>query len=532
MGLTLEQQAAEIFRCKQDIVYFVETYCYVNTGNGYQLMLLVDNQKEMLRKFVNDHNVLVLGSRQTGKTTLMVCFCAWAMLFFPTISITFISRKEDQAKAQLVDIEIIFEHLPEFMRPTLSPNQATNKTVKETGSEIKIESVLTNPEGKGRGIRSHIVWVDEAAFLKTLRPLLVGLIPTTSQRFQMAKTYNLPYGIIMTTTPNGIGGYGKTFYDLWKDAEKDREQGTTDSAFKSFKIHWSDIPFYNELWYEEQKKMFKGTTREFYQEYDLAFLGGNESLLMDETIKNLASEIPIEKQGHLWIWEKFKLDEQYIISADVATLFGTAYSAVEVIKASDGTQVAEFRDKLNITHPDPNSYCLARVIADIVDLYPNATVSFENNGVGNELQTHLPHNNKVAAKLYKENPKALKFGVNLTEAKRQSLFNAVFSYVSENPKRVRSARAIAELVGLTMGAKGKVTKPSTQTDDTSLALGHAYMVRNNLYAMPSAQANVSTETDVSLQNILKMNIPSDTQKPQQSINLQQILMLAKQLNKR
>jgi len=512
-ALTLEQQAREICRCRDDLVYFVENYCFVDVGSGYQVMNLAPKQKEMLLAFKDGHNVLVLGSRQTGKTTLMICYCAWAMLFFPTISITFISRKEDQAKRQLVDIEIIFENLPAFMKPTLSPNQATNKTVKETRSEIKIESVLTNPEGKGRGIRSHIVWVDEAAFLKTLKPLLTALLPTTSHHFQVAKACGLPYGVVMTTTPNGIGGYGKVFYDKWCSAEQDKIQNTNKSFFQSFAIHWSDLPFYNEVWYEQQKSMFEGTVREFHQEYDMVFLGGKESLLLDDTIKALTSSVPIEKIGCLWIWERAMMDEKYIISADVATLFGEAYSAIQVIRIKDGVQVAEFRDKLNITHPDPLEYSLAKIIKEIAELYPNSVVSFENNGVGNELQAHLPYNSSIAAKLYKENPNAQKYGVNLTEAKRQTLFNRVYAEVSETPGRIRSSRCITELVSLMMGKNGKVTKPTTQTDDLALALGHAYMVRSSLYSSPSMQACVSPETDNALQSILRMNLPNkDTQK--------------------
>jgi len=484
--LSDKEKALEVWKCKSDFVYFVENYCFVNTGSGYELLALAAKQKEMCRRMIHEHKLLILGSRQTGKTTLMVCFCAWAMLFYRGLSITFISRKQEQAKEQMVDIEVIFEHLPDFLRPTLMPNQTTKKTVVETGSTIAVESVLSNPESKGRGLRSHIVWIDESAFLKTLSPLLTALLPTTAQRFIVAEQKRMPYGIFLTTTPNGKTHVGERFFKMWTEAEDAREEAELKkdptilkrSSFRSFKIHWSDLPFYDEVWYEEQKRQFgKSRIREFHQEYDLSFIGGEDTWLDDDTLVKFQSKVPIRKEGKIWVWEEPMMDKQYVIAVDVATAFGKDFSAIQVIDLESMDQVAEFIDKLPIESLS-GDYCLVQMIELIADMYQNSIISFERAGVGNSLEEKLPYNNKLRGRLYQDKIGGSRWGYKITPVSRKQLFEELYTVISERPDGIRSSRLIKEIGSLTTGKGGKVSSGSTQNDDAVLAMAQAYVIRN------------------------------------------------------
>lgn len=515
--LSEQEQVKEMLRCKQDFVYFIEHYAYVDDGAGHNLLKLADKQKDMANALVNDHNVLILGSRQTGKTTLMVCYCAWAMLFFPAISITFISRKEDQAKKQMTDIAILFEHLPEFMRPTLNPDQTTIKTIVENGSTISIESVLTNPDGKGRGMRSHIVWIDEASFLKTLDPLLAALIPTTAQRFLMAKKNGFPYGVVMTTTPNGIKGVGRPFHELWEeamDAQKAFEQSgdpkeLEESFFRPFKIKWNDLPFYDEIWYEGEKKKFgKSRVRKFHQEYDLLFLGTEDTFFPDEILQKFRSVPSIRRQGKIWIFKEFDPTRTYIIATDVATAFGECNSCIEVIDSETLEQVAEFVDKLPIG--PPAEYCLLNVMKDVAQLYPKGPVSFEHNGVGNNLVEKLPYVPELKDRLYYEDSKKKKPGFNTTGSSREDMFDTINSVIYADPSLVKSSRLINELIALITDSKGRVGKGRNETDDAVLALGQAYVISVRLKLAGSAAIGGETViTEKEMEDIafaLKLNV--------------------------
>jgi hypothetical protein len=70
-GLTFRMSAAEIdeyVKCKMDVQYFAEKYCWVKGEKGEPVKLkLRDYQKEILDNFFNNRFNILMASRQTGK---------------------------------------------------------------------------------------------------------------------------------------------------------------------------------------------------------------------------------------------------------------------------------------------------------------------------------------------------------------------------------------------------------------------------------------------------------------------------------
>lgn len=62
-----KQEEEEYIKCANDIIYFAEKYCYLNTNNGYKIIKLRDYQKDMLNTFEKERMVITLASRQIGK---------------------------------------------------------------------------------------------------------------------------------------------------------------------------------------------------------------------------------------------------------------------------------------------------------------------------------------------------------------------------------------------------------------------------------------------------------------------------------
>ena len=62
-----EWEKAEIKKCKGDILYFANKYCYLMTDNGYTNISLRDYQRDMLNNFQNYRKNITLSSRQIGK---------------------------------------------------------------------------------------------------------------------------------------------------------------------------------------------------------------------------------------------------------------------------------------------------------------------------------------------------------------------------------------------------------------------------------------------------------------------------------
>lgn len=67
-----QEQIAEWVRCKEDIIYFAEHYCYiVNIDLGRILIPLREYQKRMLKAYMEPsdgkRHLVVLSGRQSGK---------------------------------------------------------------------------------------------------------------------------------------------------------------------------------------------------------------------------------------------------------------------------------------------------------------------------------------------------------------------------------------------------------------------------------------------------------------------------------
>lgn len=72
-GLTFRMTSSEIdeyVKCKMDVQYFAEKYCWVKGEKGEPVKLkLRDYQKEILDNFFNNRFNILMASRQTGKCT-------------------------------------------------------------------------------------------------------------------------------------------------------------------------------------------------------------------------------------------------------------------------------------------------------------------------------------------------------------------------------------------------------------------------------------------------------------------------------
>jgi len=73
-----KEHVEEIIKCKNDVVYFSENYCYIiSLDKGEHIVELRDYQKQQLNMMLTEDFIVFLSSRQTGK-------CLW---FFTKIKV-------------------------------------------------------------------------------------------------------------------------------------------------------------------------------------------------------------------------------------------------------------------------------------------------------------------------------------------------------------------------------------------------------------------------------------------------------------
>ena len=492
--------ASEIIKCKQSIFYFINNYARICDMAEPEPVKLYDFQQKFLKTFLHDKYSIVLGSRQTGKTRSTQLLCIWLMIFFPGYKIMHINRTVENACTNLREIKQMMQALPRWMVPEYGLKNLDSHILLKNDSEFKCESSGSNVSatkatsaGAGRGLRPFLLWVDESAYVD-LDKLSDSIIPTTSKVHIKCKQNNIPYGILFTSTPNGTTGKGEFFFKLWCDAI------CGIGVYKPIKMHWSEVPDYDDAWYESVKARLRFNERKINQEYELKFLGGEGTWLTDNLIKLLNPKVHKKEYSSgstgnkiVRIYEEYKPECKYLIGVDTATAYGADFSTIVIMEYQSFKQVAEYKGKLTVTE-------FIEVIKDCIDLYPSSILIPESNSVGTQVVEAFTLDQKYKNHLYypMEKDGKIKYGFLTTSKTRQPLFNAIYDYLTEDPDCVRSEMLSLELSALVETKPGRIEANVGFHDDLVMGFGFCCYVRmyDNHLAKLFGRVNIIGSKDI------------------------------------
>ena len=207
----------------------------------------------------------VAKSRDMGVSVVSLAYATCEWLFSPGTKISFGSRKESlvdtlgQPDSLLEKVRMYLRYLPpELLPPGYSEaKHARHMKIMNPGNG----SSITGEAGDsiGRGGRSTMYFVDEAAFLERPELIDASLSQNTSSRIDVS-------------TPNGPDN---PFANKWHGGH-----------IKTFPFHWKDDPRKDQEWYE--KEVFRiGDPRIIAQELDLDFdASGEESVVDSEWVQS------------------------------------------------------------------------------------------------------------------------------------------------------------------------------------------------------------------------------------------------------
>ena len=464
----------EYLKCKNDPVYFITHYCSDYTLPDKPIISnLYPKQLEILEKFLKDHRIILLGSRQVGKTVLIVFLCCWLLLFFPNYTIAVLSRKQEHTNMLVKEIRLALEALRPPFTIDFSNKEHVVKKIESyielaNGSNVIAISVpKENPEEAGRGLRAGFIFIDEAAHIVNLKRILSGLTYTTNRMFLRYEQASIPYGIVISSTPNRMTGVGEVFFRMWLGASN----GT--SNYVPVRFHWKDVPDYNDDWYKAATK--NEDPREVAQELDLVFLGDELSFFPDDILIRLqqiedvapAEEVLVDGFPIILYEPRSTVnrDEIYVVGVDTATRTGDSKSAIYVIRYSDKQIVAEFVHKCSTT-------TLCRAVERLAQLYRRCAIIVESNGVGNQVVEYcLEHEFLKQRLFYTKIRKGKKvethYGWVNTANVRDQVLSCIYSYVSDNVDTLRSSVLSRQLMTLRNRGGKIVGSP----DDAVFALG-------------------------------------------------------------
>jgi hypothetical protein len=396
----LPEHILEYKRCRESIEYFAENYYTILVkGTQKELMQLWPIQREALQ-FFQDHNRVVLNaSRQTSKTTMVVLFILWKLIFSDGIQqIGLLGNKYELAKLNLKKVQESFEDLPYFLKPFV---EKCNESVIILDNKCLCRITSTSSTAfRGSTITSLII--DEAAFINANgqsgldEEIMQSLTPTLEAAGDDSFC-------ILISTPFGMNNVFARYFFKAKKYQKllrdkpdatDEDKKGIKTKYKPFEILWSDHPKRDQDWYDD-RIIEMGSEQAFFVEFGGSFdLGSNQKKLYDNDFKKEVesdkedpmftqtkdlSDVNDPRDKSLKVWEYAEPNHIYSAGVDVAEGVGGCSSTIcitDITDLYDTKQVAEYAcDSILVED-------FALVCIDIFNRYNQCYATVENNGKG------------------------------------------------------------------------------------------------------------------------------------------------------
>lgn len=265
----------EYIKCKTDINYFAETYCYIKGERGEQIKLrLRDYQVEILENFFNHKFNILMASRQIGKTICSAIMILHFVLFNNGKNVLVTANKLDTAVEILDKIREIYQQLPFFLQQGIV-NWNQKVIVFENKSRIK---GFATTKTSSIGQTADFLYLDEFAYLpdSIAEKFYKSVFPTVAN-IENSK-------IIITSTPNGYN----LFHKLLMDAEKPEGEK---SNYVAKRVYWHQVDKRHVTYIRLNHKELE--QHEITQEEILEYL--------KEKYPNNKSEIDWNDDLHKWV---------------------------------------------------------------------------------------------------------------------------------------------------------------------------------------------------------------------------------------
>ena len=363
MQLT-EEQIREYVKCSKDPIYFIENYVKIITlDKGFVQISLYPFQRQAVKDINDNRRVIVKAGRQVGKTTMVVGYILWYILFNEDKFVAILANKAPTAREILNRIKIAYEALPLWLQQGV---RTWNKGDIELENNCRVMATSTASSAI-RGYSISLLYLDEFAFVPSniADEFFTSVYPTISSGTQSK--------ILISSTPNGMNHY----YRMWTEAAEGQ------NGFKHIEANWRQVPGRDQAWADDQRRILG--EEKFLQEMECEFMGSAGTLLSAAALKSLAFVKPLHtSENGIKIYNQPLEGHNYIIVADTSRGKGLDYSACVVIDCAIPYRVvATYKDN-NIS---PLVY--PSILKKMGDYYNQAYALVEINDNGQQVVDSL-----------------------------------------------------------------------------------------------------------------------------------------------
>lgn len=420
-------------RASEDIIYFAENFFTIVARGKRQKIKLRNYQKKFLTNMVNHNHLIMLTSRQIGKTTLMTIFALWVAMFNPDQTIIMLANNDKRAKGNIARIKLAYEEMEGWIKASVKRYE-DHKIQFDNGSII--DAVATSP-ASARGDSATCILLDELAFVpdNLANAFWDGFSPSLSE--------NPDAKFFISSTPNGVGNL---FYDLCKGAE----EGENDFILE--KLCWYDVPGRDEEWKRNAiRNLCRGSMDSFRQEFECEFLGSSVSPFPAHVFERLEKDVmvPIKEMedGALKIWRMPENNRVYSIGVDVAEGVGLDASVITVFDMTDLRHIEQVACYYSNTI---DTITFSDRVDMVASMYGRPVLAVERNGPGvdvcNRLYNDRRYPNMVSVG-NNENSKVFRPGIQNNQNTRGPAVTNLKYWIQDSPNKIkiRDKRFVEEL---------------------------------------------------------------------------------------
>lgn len=371
-------QLAEIRKCAQDPIYFINTYVYINTKDeGMKLFKTWPFQNAAIERFLKYRFNINRWSRQVGKSTIVRGFILWHAMYHGDQLIAMLANKLSLAKEQLQLLRDSYVALPYWLQPGV---KLWNKMSIQFSNNTRIIVAASSPDGI-RGFSPNLLYLDEFAFLRTgmADEFMASVFPAISSG---KKTR-----VIITSTPAGLNH----FYRMWEDAVDENTASYHDlmSKYVRSTVLWNEVPGRDAQWgIDEQARIGE---QKFRQEYECEFVGSAVTLIDYTVLQKLKPTIPVKIPNipqdfmiRLYkrpeILQKLELNNwHYIASIDSGYGIRKDYHVLQILLAKSNLDVEQVFTMSSNTATIEDFCGLSN---KILKMYHSPLLTIEYNGPG------------------------------------------------------------------------------------------------------------------------------------------------------
>jgi hypothetical protein len=324
-----KEELEDLTRCANDVVYFANKFCYSMTDEGVQQITLRPYQEDMLNNFQDNRFVIMLASRQIGKTVTSSIFIAWYLCFHYDRNVMIVANKMATTTEIVDKIKVIIKNLPFFIKPGVTTAGATGMKF-DNGCRLYSQATTKTA---AIGFTIHLLYADEFAHIHPnfLSQFYRSIYPTLSSS-KISR-------IIISSTPNGMN----LFYELYTGALEAK------NSYFPIRVDWWQVPGRDERW-KKQEIANLGSEELFNQEYGNQFLASSRLLLPGNVLEylNRISKKYVYKEHESFFGEpelfkdmtwhpdfdpgSIQKGQKFVIAVDIGDGVGRDFSVLNVFK--------------------------------------------------------------------------------------------------------------------------------------------------------------------------------------------------------